>query len=554
MNTEKYLEALESALCKLYQLNDAAPEQTFEAMSELCYILRLGKAEAVIYENEADEYRGVYEANCFYDCGKANETVGISKRVAVADGKVIRYNIYSIKGEAEWTEEEKKRINTFIVVLSTFVGKTRLLNLVQYLTFHERDFGMYNLNQFMKCVHTLFRSGRILEYTAVRFNLKHFSVVNQHLGRDCGTIVMKKFIKLIDELLDDEELICRIGGDNFLTLIKNDKLQSVLDILSGVRIVYDENSNERVFITATVGVYVIKNLEGVIPTDVMDRVSLAAYLARDSSTEDVVYFDDALYAKKNRNNDISARFPKALEDREFVAYYQPKFAVNDGHIAGAEALCRWVHNGQLIPPGDFIPVLERGHDICKLDFYMLDAVCRDIRRWLDNGMKVVRISVNFSRRHLSDVDLLEHIIEVVDKYGIPHEYIEIELTETTTDVEFKDLKRIIRGLQKEGIYTSVDDFGMGYSSLNLIKEIPWNVLKLDRSLLPSEGDENPVQKSIMFKYIIAMAQEMGLECISEGVETKEQLQILVDNKCNLAQGFYFERPLPVEEFEKRLNK
>ncbi|MCH5187479.1 MAG: EAL domain-containing protein, partial [Oscillospiraceae bacterium] len=131
---------------------------------------------------------------------------------------------------------------------------------------------------------------------------------------------------------------------------------------------------------------------------------------------------------------------------------------------------------------------------------------------------------------------------------------EIELTETTTDVEFKDLKRTIRGLQKAGISTSVDDFGIGYSSLNLIKEIPWNVLKLDKTLLPDKGDENPVQKGVMFKYVIAMAQEMGLECIAEGVETEEQVRLLADNKCNLAQGFYFDRPLPVAEFETRFDK
>lgn len=152
------------------------------------------------------------------------------------------------------------------------------------------------------------------------------------------------------------------------------------------------------------------------------------------------------------------------------------------------------------------------------------------------------------------MDLLKHIVEIVDRNNVPHQYIEIELTETTTDVEFKDLKRTIGGLQKTGISTSVDDFGVGYSSLNLIKEIPWDVLKLDKSLLPTDEDENKVQKAVMFKYIVAMAQEMGLECISEGVETKEQVQLLAENNCNLAQGFYFDRPLPVAEFEKRLEK
>ncbi|MBR4224264.1 MAG: EAL domain-containing protein, partial [Oscillospiraceae bacterium] len=132
--------------------------------------------------------------------------------------------------------------------------------------------------------------------------------------------------------------------------------------------------------------------------------------------------------------------------------------------------------------------------------------------------------------------------------------IEVELTETTTDIEFKDLKRVVSGLQRAGIYTSVDDFGIGYSSLNLIKEIPWNVIKIDRSFLPDRNsdDADSERRSIMFKYVVAMAQEMGLECIAEGVETAEQVQLLRDNSCDLAQGFYFDRPLPVEIFEQKL--
>ncbi|MCH5262559.1 MAG: GGDEF domain-containing protein [Lachnospiraceae bacterium] len=556
MNTTKYLTALENSICKLHQLPNPGPEQIFEVMAELCHVLRLGKVEVVIYDNEASECSGLSETHCFYDSGKACENICISKRIVVVDEKIIVYNIYSIDGEAEWTEEERNGINTFIAVLSTYSGKTRLVQLVHHLTFYDSDFNMYNLRQFMKCAQILCKTRRIDQFTAVRFNFKHFSVVNQNIGRENGTLVMKKFISFIDDILDDEnELICRVGGDNFLTLIKSEKLQAVLDILNGTGVIYDEIRNERIFISATVGVYVLKDIDGVIlPTDIMDRVSLAYQIAKNTSQEDVVYFNDALLARRKHNNEISVSFPKALEDREFLVYYQPKVAIDGRHIAGAEALCRWMHNGQLVPPGEFIPVLEQGLDICKLDFYMLDAVCKDIRRWLDSGMNIVRISVNLSRRHLSDIDLLKHIIEIVDRNNVPHEYIEIELTETTTDVEFKDLKRTIGGLQQAGFSTSVDDFGIGYSSLNLIKEMPWNVLKLDKSLLPDECDESPIQNGVMFKYIVAMAREMGLECIAEGVETKEQVQLLADNKCNLAQGFYFDKPLPVEEFETRLDK
>ena len=202
---------------------------------------------------------------------------------------------------------------------------------------------------------------------------------------------------------------------------------------------------------------------------------------------------------------------------------------------------------------EFIPVLEETSDICKLDFYMLDKVCENIRSWLDAGKRVVRVSVNLSRRHMINPELLKTIISIIDRHSVPHEYIEIELTETTTDVEFRDLRRVVDGLQKQGICTSVDDFGMGYSSLNLIRVVPWNVLKVDKIFLPLDGESKESTRSVMFKYVVAMAKEIGLECIVEGVETPAQLELLRQNECELAQGYLFDKPLPREEFEKRLD-
>ena len=161
--------------------------------------------------------------------------------------------------------------------------------------------------------------------------------------------------------------------------------------------------------------------------------------------------------KKERESRVQRLFEQALKDEEFLVYYQPKVDIQTRRLIGAEALCRWMHEGKIIPPLDFIPALERGMDICRLDFYMLRRVCRDIRRWLDEGREVVRVSVNLSRRHMMDPDLFEHIVSIVDECRVPHQYIEIELTETTTDVEFKDLKRVVKGLQSVGISASVDD-------------------------------------------------------------------------------------------------
>ena len=556
MNTARYLSELESAIEKLHRLPGAEPAQNFEVIAGLCDVLRLGKVEAVVYENEACERSGAGATTCFYDSARACEDSCLSKRVTAVDEMVILYRIYPLQGETPWTDEEREHIRVFIALLSTISGKTRLLALAHRLTYYDAELDVYNLRYFMKHSGFLCKTGRIAQFSAVRFNLKHFSAVNQSIGRERGTLVIKRFIGLIDALLDGEsELVCRVGGDNFLALVKNEKLASVLAVMDGANVTYDDARGEQIHISATAGVYAVSQADGVLlPTDIMDRVSLASQLAKNPSQADVVYFDELLLERNKHDNDIAAIFPKALEDGEFLVYYQPKVAVDSGRMAGAEALCRWMHDGRLVPPGEFIPVLEQGLDICKLDFYMLDRVCQDLRRWLDSGKSAVRVSVNLSRRHLSDMDLLEHIIKTIDRHRVPHEYIEIELTETTTDVEFKDLKRTIKGLQQAGISTSVDDFGIGYSSLNLIKEIPWNVLKLDRTLLPDHREQNASQKSVMFKYVVAMAQEMGLECIAEGVETQEQVQLLADHQCRLAQGFYFDRPLPVEEFETRFNK
>ena len=208
----------------------------------------------------------------------------------------------------------------------------------------------------------------------------------------------------------------------------------------------------------------------------------------------------------------------------------------------------------MVPPNEFIPVLEQTTDICDLDFYILDEACKSIRHYLDEGNFGVRCSVNFSRKHLTNPDLLENILKVVDENNVPHNLIEIELTETTTDAQFRDLKRIVNGLKAAGIRTAVDDFGIGYSSLNLIREIPWDVLKIDRCFVPKDEDDADSTTRKMFCHVVALAHDMGLECVVEGVETAKQIEILRENHCNIAQGFYFDKPLPKAEFEVRLTK
>ena len=268
--------------------------------------------------------------------------------------------------------------------------------------------------------------------------------------------------------------------------------------------------------------------------------------------EPVVFYDSFMTDQRIRELDIEANFRDALAQEEFEVYYQPKVHMESYMMTGAEALCRWNHGGRSALPEEFIPLLEQSLEICALDMYMLEHVCRDIRKWLDEGRRVPRISVNLSRRNLADVDLVQHILSIVDRNQVPHQYIEIELTETTMDVQFEDLKILVNSLREAGITVAVDDFGVGYSSLTLIRDVSWDVLKIDHSFLPEEGDPLEVQKTLMFRYVVAMAQSMGLKCLVEGIETSDQLRLIQQNGCDEAQGFFFDRPLRKTDFEQRM--
>jgi EAL domain-containing protein (putative c-di-GMP-specific phosphodiesterase class I) len=220
-------------------------------------------------------------------------------------------------------------------------------------------------------------------------------------------------------------------------------------------------------------------------------------------------------------------------------------------VIGAEALCRWIRDGQVVPPIDFIPVLERSKMVCDLDFYVLDHACRDIRNWIDKGGSPVEISTNFSRVHLNNPYLSKQIVQTIDRYEIPHELIIVELTETTSSVHSKRMSELVYKLKDEGIRTSVDDFGVGYSSMSMLRDIPFSELKIDRSFLTYTTDTRD-RSAVMMKHVISMATELGMRCIAEGVETPDQIRMLKEMDCLRAQGFYFDRPLPREEFVKRL--
>lgn len=553
-DVKEYSEAIDDFLLKMEQVPSDKQAEIGKVMERLCRLLRIAKVDIRFFDTLTMERKQEGEECVFYECEDCETDYGrvIKSREVTGGGSVVIYQIYQREKDADWTETEKKKIGVLTKMLFVYNGRIRTMELAEFLMFHDKELEIYNLRYFLKHTDFLISQNEIENYGACYFNLKQFSFINKQIGRDKATVAMKRFVMGLREILEKNEIVCRIGGDNFILLFLKEKLEFVLEYLKGQGIVYDDETRDKIFISVSAGIYMIPKT-CMMATDIMDCVSIASSIAKNSLNETYVFYDENIMHQVRKTRELENMFPDAIKNEEFLVYYQPKVNLKNYKIVGAEALCRWYHKGELLPPNQFIPAFEQSNTICTLDFYMLEHVCKDIRCWLDEGRNVVKVSVNLSRCHLGDRDLTEHILEIIDSYHVPHEYIEIELTETTTDVNFQELNRIVTALQKEGISTSVDDFGIGYSSLSLISKLPWNVIKIDKSFLLDKSGGNSVGH-IMLKHIIAMAQQLGLEIVAEGVETAEHVKMLKENSCYLAQGFYFDKPLPKLDFENRLTE
>ena len=240
----------------------------------------------------------------------------------------------------------------------------------------------------------------------------------------------------------------------------------------------------------------------------------------------------------------------ALANREFQVYLQPKVNASQGELAGAEALVRWIHPKEgFIPPNKFIPIFEQNGFILKLDDYMLEEIAKQQAQWMAQGKKIVPISVNVSRAHFTREDLAQHICNIVDKYHVPHNVIELELTESAFFDDKKVLLNTVKQLRDAGFLVSMDDFGSGYSSLNSLKELQLDVLKLDADFF--RGADSQERGLLIVSEVIDLAKKLNMKIVAEGIESREQVDFLIEQECDLIQGYYFAKPMPIREFEEK---
>ncbi len=383
------------------------------------------------------------------------------------------------------------------------------------------------------------------------FDIENFKALNEMYGREIGDRVLKSFKIFFDRINDQSLVTSRIGDDKFAVFGSEKTLNDLDTLFDEVVYLLDERVPELIDYAGTykIGRYNIENGETNFE-DIMTKVNLAHQKAKTFKGQLVCDYDDTFKKKLLIEGEIISKMNNVLENKEFKVFLQPKFDAHDNTLVGAEALVRWIEDdSKMISVGDFIPLFERYGFIVQLDRYVFENTCMTIRKWMDEGLGAFPISVNCSRLNLENPNLVADIITFVDKYNVPHECIEIELTESITISNENSIDQLFKDLHHNGFRVSIDDFGAGYSSLGLLKNLHVDTLKMDRSFFINGN--NARRDDILIDSIIKMSHNLGMYVVAEGIETQDQLELLRTMNCDAIQGYLYARPMPINEFEKK---
>ena len=410
--------------------------------------------------------------------------------------------------------------------------------------------GIPNKTMLFKAGEKLFQDKTFANYVYVLLDINHFGSFNTRFGYERANRILVDFSQAAQRYLEPEEQLFHVEADKFVAILNKPHLKYYIFLINNLMLTtLTEDTKFPLKLTVRSGAYDPDGTEESFSEIARTLLSASAMKNQGFNNETVIY------NKSNVDSALSPmlyiqQIPQALANKEFQIVYQPKVGVHDHKLKGAEALVRWKKDGKFVPPSVFIPICESAGLIQQLDFYILNQVCNTMDTWIQQGLEPVKVSVNFSKQNFTMPDIGKRICNIVDNWQIPHHLIEIEFTETAYNEDEKMLDKAIRVLNEKGFSASIDDFGSGYSSLSLLENLKFDVLKLDKSLIDTIL-QNP-QSKIVVTNIVRMAKELNMELVAEGVETRETLQVLKELDCDLIQGYYFDKPLFQEEFEQRL--
>ncbi len=473
-------------------------------------------------------------------------------------GKWLKINA----GEVEWP-----RARNCHVILAKDIYEEDMDNLCRFVNMKKEILerrnpgkteknkltGLFARNPFFTQTETFLRVNETAagKYCLVAIDIEHFKLFNEWYGQVAGDKLLREIGAHLNKMRQEFGGIAGyMGGDDFVIVLPNDEkvLENLKCRITGFVRAYGGHTG---FLPAF-GFYIIDDISLSV-SQMYDRAILAQETVKGNYAVRCAYYSSDMKTRLENNHVLLTEVQAGLERDEFIYYLQPKCNLNTGKIVGLESLVRWKHPEKgIVAPGYFIPVMESNGLITELDMKVWEQVCQTLQDWIKSGHKVIPISVNVSSVDIYAIDVVEHFKNLVRKYGLPPEYVELEITESAYVEEYKVITGVAEALRNAGFTVLMDDFGSGYSSLNMLKDVNVDVLKIDMKFL--KMDENTMDKGMgILEAVTRMANIMGLRMIAEGVETEDQINYLLNMGCIYGQGYFFYKPLPVEEIKILLN-
>lgn len=438
------------------------------------------------------------------------------------------------------------------------VSETVALNRkVEYLAAHDELTGLPNRNQFrQRLEHAINKAERAgSQVLLLFFDLDHFKLVNDTLGHEAGDQLLMMATKRIKEKSRATDILCRLGGDEFVMVMEGASPQDghrlVRDIIASFSVPF-EIQQQKIYCTASIGVSVYPD-DSTDPQTLVVYADLAMYRAKQNGRNDFEFYTSNLNFIAHQWLDMENGIRHALKDNQFFLAYQPQVEIEKGRLTGMEVLLRWRHPERgLIPPLEFVKIAEQSSLINQIGDWVIDQTCKQLEIWLAKGYKLPRVSVNISPRHLRSDTLVKMLSTVTAKYGISPKMICIEITEHALLEEGDTVKKNMRQIKDLGFVISLDDFGMGHSSLLYLKRWAVDEVKIDHTFV--DGLVNSAEDRVIVKAIVALADALGLDLVGEGVENQLQVDILSESGCKNVQGYFYSPPIEAKEMETWFKK
>ena len=443
--------------------------------------------------------------------------------------------------------EQKEFMQVFTYSVSNLIAVKRFSNQYSYLFNNDIEFGMGNANYLFYKLESMIADGSSVNYSVAFINIKHVNNLSKYFGSDIAGISIKRFGAKIKTFPNEDngEFVTHLGGDNFVLVLLTTRLTELETYLSGVPVTltYGGDKFEHIF-KCRAGISTIRPAHR-FPNQIMSECSQAYSYSRKNNI-DIVYYSEEINVSHHNNTET---LTKALNENKFLIYYQPVISVEDKPcLHTAEALARWPLDGKIIAPQDFITLATDSGIVTKIDFYVLEHVCKNIKSWESRGLKSCPITINFSGRHLINTSIADNILEVIDRYGVDHNLIGIEFSEPDFTQRMPMLKNVSHTLNEAGVLVTLDKFSTGQSTLTLLHDIEASYVKIDAGRF----DPDDPKGRIIANNMINLANMLGYKVICEGVESQKQADDLVMCGCNLFQSFIYDKPLSERFFVTRL--